>query len=125
VSSDDLNGLVILLTVMWIASALLALLAASRAAALFNMLVAVIIGGCTLPTLGSVLFGYQAYVRRYGGAALRDLRLTVAALALSLLAVCLSLAALRWGRALFVLGWLANGPMVALSIYLAFWFHIF
>ena len=124
-SGDDLNVLVILLTVIWMASALLALFSASRAATIFNMLVAVIIGGCTLPTLGGLLFGYEAYVRRNGGVAVHDWPLAVVALALSLLAVCLSLAALRWGRVLFAFGWLANGPMIALSIYLAFWFHIF
>jgi hypothetical protein len=125
VSDGYLDSLVILLTVLWIASAASVLLSALRAGAVLNILVAVVVGGSTLPKLIGLLLGYQAYVLRYGSAAVHELPLTLAALALSLLAICLSTAALRWGGALFFLSWLANAPMIALSIYLAFWFHIF
>jgi len=125
VSSDVLRVFAIALTATWILSAVLALSIELRAGVLLNMLVSVIIGALRLPRLGEFLLDYEGYVRRYGAAAVHDVWLTAAAVALSLVAIGFSLAALRFGRALFVLGWLTNAPMITLLIYLAFWFRIF
>jgi hypothetical protein len=41
------------------------------------------------------------------------------------MAIGFSAAALGHGRVVFVLDWPSNAPVIAPSIYLAFWFHIF
>jgi hypothetical protein len=113
----------IALTMAWVIGALLALSGERQPGAWLNALVSAAIGGTTLPSIGAALADRQQYVHLYGAAAMQQLPLAISVLSLSLVGVCLSLAALGRSHAPFVIGWFVNAPVVAALLYLAFWFR--
>ncbi len=121
--SDTLKLIAVVLAGGWVVSALLALTGGMRAGAYLNALVAALVGSATLPTLGAAFIDREQYVRQYGLAATEQLPLAISVLCLSLVGVCLSLAAFWRGLGPFAIGWFANAPVVAFAAYLAFWFR--
>lgn len=110
---------------LWIAGGVLALNRRRTAAALANGLIALPI--CVLAgwPLVRTLVDLEGYVRQYGRAALNELPLTAALLALSAAALVASVLSVRRSTWVFAAGWLANAPALLLLVYLAFWFRIF
>jgi len=122
---DALRVAAVGLGAVWLLGGGLALGGARRLAALCNALVAACLATPSGVAAAAMLFDRAGYAARYGQGALGELPLDAAMVALSLAALGLSVAGLRFGRWLLLPGWLANAPAVLFCIYLAFWFHIF
>lgn len=123
--AENVQLAAVVLTGIWISSALLELSGTRRAAPFLNAAVSAVAGGAALPAIGAALINRDEYVSRYGYVALQQLPLAVAVLSLSLVGICVSLAAVWRGLGAFVIGWFANAPMVAFALYLAFWFRLY
>jgi hypothetical protein len=67
----------------------------------------------------------DAYVQRYGRAALNEIPFTAGLVATALIALAGSMLSFAWRPVVFWVSWLANLPTVALFFYLGFWFHVF
>jgi len=67
----------------------------------------------------------DAYVQRYGRAALNELPFTAGFVAIALIALAGFGLSFAWRPVVFWASWLANLPIVALFFYLGFWFHVF
>jgi hypothetical protein len=108
-----------------LAVAMLALTRRRRAAAALNGALALVFLALELPSLAAYLWDPEAYLGRYGAAAIGDLRLVAWGAVLAATAFACSIAAWR-SRAIFLwLGWIDNLPTVALLAFLAFWFRVF
>jgi hypothetical protein len=68
----------------------------------------------------------DAYIRQYGSAALNEIPFTLGLAAMALIALTGSALSFVGRRVVFFwVSWLVNLPIVALLLYLAFWFRIF
>lgn len=124
-TTEEARLLALTLAAIWSASGVLALCHRRIAAAAINLLFAVPLCLLSAWPIVRVLVDIDGYIRQYGRAALHELPLSGALLALSLLAVVCSLLSIRRPAWVFVVGWLANAPTLVLLMYLAFWFRIF
>jgi hypothetical protein len=103
----------------------LVLLGRPRAAAAVNAALAALFLVLAAPTLIARALSPDAYVQQYGRAGVNDLPLTIALVAVALIALVGSGLSFTGRPGVFWAGWLANLPTVALFLYLAFWFHVF
>src|SRR5216683_3855236 len=103
----------------------LALLDHLRVAAAVNGALAVLFLVLTAPSLIAWALSPDAYVQRYGGAALNEIPFTAGLVAIALIALAGSMLSFAWRPVVFWVSWLANLPTVALFFYLDFWFHVF
>jgi hypothetical protein len=72
-----------------------------------------------------VLVNRDGYVEQFGRAALAEIPQTAIILALAVMAIAASIAAMTGRPRSIWIAWVANAPTVALLVYLAFWFTIF
>ena len=103
----------------------IAILGHPRAAAAVNGALAMLFLVLAAPSLFAWASSPDAYVQRYGRAALNELPFTAGLVALALIALAGSGLSLAWRPIVFWASWLANLPTVALLVYLGFWFHVF
>jgi hypothetical protein len=104
----------------------LALLGHLRAAAALNGALAVLFLVLAAPSLIAWALRPDAYVQRYGCAALNELPFTDGLVAVALIALAGSGLSFAWRPVVFFwASWLANLPIMTLFFYLGFWFHVF
>jgi hypothetical protein len=113
------------LAALWLLSGILALKRRLWPAVSFNVLIASPIAAVAASWVARAVFAREAFLLRYGRAALRELPFNAAVLIVALIAIVTSLLSLKGQRWLFLVGWLATGALLALLIYLAFFFKIF
>jgi hypothetical protein len=119
------QGLALACFVAVIVAGGLALLGHLRAAAALNGALAVLFLVLAAPSLIAWALRPDAYVQRYGRAALNELPFTAGLVAVALIALAGSGLSFAWRPVVFWASWLANLPIVALFFYLGFWFQVF
>jgi hypothetical protein len=124
-TTEEGHALAIAMAVLWVASGALALAGKRIAAIGLNVLCAVIVCVGTLIPLVRIVVDEKGYIRQYGTGALNEVPLTATFLGLSLFAILASFFALRRKTWVFIVGWLANAPILSLVVYLAFWWRVF
>ena len=116
--------LAISLTALWLSGGILALRQRRLAAVVVNLLCAVPVLTMSAIALLPVAFDRTAYVQQFGHPSLSNLPAAVILLGTSLFAVAASAWSLRAKPWLFAVGWLAVLPIVAFTLYLAFWIRL-
>ena len=124
-SDTSIKVLGILCALSWLAAGILAAFRHFRAAAYLNSGLALLFLAFAAPSLVRWLADSNGYVQRYGAAALADLKSAGAIVALSVVSLVFGGLAFARYRRWFWVAWIANGPAIALVVYLAFWFRIF
>jgi hypothetical protein len=124
-TDDTLKLIAVVLATLWLLSGILAWKRLRSAAVAINMLFATPIAAIAAGSVARALFAREGFVQQYGQAALGDLPFNAAVLAAALIAIVTSVLSLKGHRWLFLASWLATGSLLALVIYLAFFFKIF
>jgi hypothetical protein len=119
------QGLALACFVAVIVAGGLAFLGHLRAAAAVNGALAMLFLVLAAPRLIAWALRPDAYIQRYGRAALNELPFTAGLVAVALIALGGSGLSFAWRPVVFWVSWFANLPIVALFFYLGFWFHVF
>ena len=121
----DLRALSIAIIVAMLIAPAFALAGNRRVAAVVNAVLAAGFLSMTLPTLIEWASNQNAFVDRYGGAALGQLPLLATGAALALTALVCSIVSYSQIRFMFWIGWVANIPPTLVLYYFTFLFHVF
>jgi hypothetical protein len=121
----DLRALSIAIIVAMLIAPAFALAGNRRVAAVVNAVLAAGFLSMTLPTLIEWASSQNAFVTRYGGAALGQLPLLATGAGLALTALVCSIVSFGQLRFIFWIGWVANIPPTLVLYYFAFLFHVF
>jgi len=119
------QGLALACFVAVIVAGRLALLGPPASRSALNGALAVLFLVLAAPSLIGWALRPDAYVQRYGRAALNELPFTAGFVAIALIALAGFGLSFAWRPVVFWASWLANLPIVALFFYLGFWFHVF